>query len=714
MRLHQPFIRLPLAVDAAALAAEVEAIPHDAWRPHPEGAPGNTAVPLVALRGDPDDDGVVGPMRPTPWLAQLPYTTRVLGSLGSVIGRTRLMRIEEETELTSHVDTNYYWWEHLRVHAPVLTTPDVRFHCGPEMVHMDAGEVWVFDTWRPHRVENPANTPRIHLVIDTVGGPGLWEMIELPERAPLFIDPADPKPALLATEGVNHSVVMTPWEVDRTLDELLDELTDSDATAAARVDTAMRPFRHGWRTAWALHGAAPSGWETYKLLREQAVKAIDDAAQGARLPNGILIRRAVHQLVLDPALNTSLADKEPRRDVASAPSNVRRAGTRPAVSIERPIIIVSPPRSGSSLLFETMARSPQLYTIGGESHGIIEGIRGLHPRARDWDSNRLPSAAATPEVAAKLRAEFASRLRDADGAPPSAPSVRLLEKTPKNALRVPFLAEAFRDATFVYLYRDPRETVSSMLDAWRSGKFVTYPDLPGWDGPKWSLLLTPGWRELKGKSLAEIVTTQWATTTTALLDDLDRVGVGRWCVASYDRLLADPAAEIAQIAEFCELEWDVDLSDPLPLSRHTLDSPHPDKWKRNADELEPEWERVREAATRAHEVFASPPRIRPHRPQTASAAAPARPQVVAEGEGDPLRSVHTHSFPALLDSIRSSLLVSTYQSGHLVSLRVVDGALNTHFRRFPSPMGIARDQTRLAVGTKHQILMFQNQPALTA
>jgi hypothetical protein len=291
----------------------------------------------------------------------------------------------------------------------------------------------------------------------------------------------------------------------------------------------------------------------------------------------------------------------------------------------------------------------------------------------------------------------------------------MLEKTPKNGLRVPFLAEAFPDAVFVYLYRDPRETVSSMLDAWRSGKFVTYPELPGWSGPPWSMVLTPGWRDLVDHPLPEIVTTQWASATTMLLDDLEALDPDRWTVAAYDRLIADPSAEIGRIAEFCDFEWNIEITEPLPPSRHTLDSPDPEKWKRNAPELEPEWERVREVAIRAHDVFAQPPRIKPHRARpSASAPSAATTPASVEGEPEPLRSVHTQGFPELLKALNASILVSTYQSGHLVAFRVIDDALNTHFRRFPSPMGIARDGVRMALGTKNQVVVFQNQPAVAA
>ena len=55
----------------------------------------------------------------------------------------------------------------------------------------------------------------------------------------------------------------------------------------------------------------------------------------------------------------------------------------------------------------------------------------------------------------------------------------------------------------------------------------------------------------------------------------------------------------------------------------------------------------------------------------------------------PLRSVHTNTFPALLEELNISLLVTTYQAGKLVALRADNGVLNTHFRSFSKPMGLA-------------------------
>ena len=55
------------------------------------------------------------------------------------------------------------------MHIPVVTWPEVRFHCGDESVHMAAGEAWLFDNWRRHSVVNPTDNDRVHLVADTFG-----------------------------------------------------------------------------------------------------------------------------------------------------------------------------------------------------------------------------------------------------------------------------------------------------------------------------------------------------------------------------------------------------------------------------------------------------------------------------------------------------------------------------------------------------------------
>lgn len=254
------------------------------------------------------------------------------------------------------------------------------------------------------------------------------------------------------------------------------------------------------------------------------------------------------------------------------------------VDFDRPVIILSAPRSGSTLLFEALARAPGVYTIGKESHPLIEGWAGLSPRRSGYGSNRLLASDAGGGVAEALRFHFASRLRDRHGHPPPPGPVRFLEKTPKNILRVPFMRELFPDAHFVVLLRDPRAVLSSMMEAWRSGHFVTYRDLPGWRSLPWSLLLVDGWQQVNGKPLEEIVAWQWARGMSVLLDDLEGLPRSAWTALRYEDLLADPQARIERLCADTGLEWDQDVRE-LPPSRMTVSAPKADKWKRDADAI---------------------------------------------------------------------------------------------------------------------------------
>jgi uncharacterized protein (TIGR03032 family) len=85
-------------------------------------------------------------------------------------------------------------------------------------------------------------------------------------------------------------------------------------------------------------------------------------------------------------------------------------------------------------------------------------------------------------------------------------------------------------------------------------------------------------------------------------------------------------------------------------------------------------------------------------------------------EPNPVRASHSTSFPALLRELNASVLVTTYQAGKLVMLRGEGDRhnLDTHFRCFQAPMGLALDGGRLAVGTQMQVWEFEDVPAVCA
>lgn len=595
MKLPIPFVQLPLTFDADRLAAEVESIDAGCWRPHTQNYPGNDALPLVSLGGDPLNESVDGRMAPTPHLQRMPYMRQVLASLGTVIGRCRLMRLSGHAEVNPHVDIHYYWRERVRVHVPIVTQPTVRFYCGDDETHMGVGECWIFDNWRLHRVVNDAVRSRVHLVADTVGTQTFWDMVHAGRphnRADpnwrtrrVDFDPAIDPP--LVYEAVNLPKVMSPWEMNAHLSALFADTEPSPKVQ--RLAQAMSRFTTGWRSLWAAYGDDDAGLPVYREVLERVRAEVAQLGAGIDMRNGAGLSTAIEAGVLKPAIANVQSSADPEtRDAGRTASAARPAAPARDPQFDRPVFIVCPPRSGSSLLFETLARARHVFTVGGESHRIIEDIEALGPEAHGFESNRLDAADATAMNVEALRTRLLEALRDRDGRAATAKDLplRMLEKTPKNALRVPFFAKAFPEARFVFLQRDVREVLSSMIEAWESGRFRTYPQLPGWSGLPWSLLLVPGWRELIGKPLHEIVARQWAATTQALLDDLEALPADRRVITRYDALLADPAGEVRRLCAILGFDWDGEITGDLPLSRHTITQPAKDKWRRHEREIE--------------------------------------------------------------------------------------------------------------------------------
>lgn len=73
---------------------------------------------------------------------------------------------------------------------------------------------------------------------------------------------------------------------------------------------------------------------------------------------------------------------------------------------DRPVVILAAPRSGSTLLFETLSRSKDFWTIGGESHRVFESIRQFSPMTGLCDSNALSADDATPSIVEYIRGFF--------------------------------------------------------------------------------------------------------------------------------------------------------------------------------------------------------------------------------------------------------------------------------------------------------------------
>src|SRR5436190_1704996 len=156
-----------------------------------------------------------------------------------------------------------------------------------ETVHMAAGECWVFDSFALHEVQNKGSERRIHLVLDTVGGEKLWDLVE---DASARTTPAAVRDGTagnagrnpLTYEQINRPKVMSPWEMRRHVDYVLDH-APADAQNG-QVARRLDRFLSAWHAAWARFGTSDEGLPTYRGL-------IDDM-------RGYLKSANAHQIIL--------------------------------------------------------------------------------------------------------------------------------------------------------------------------------------------------------------------------------------------------------------------------------------------------------------------------------------------------------------------------------------------------------------------------------
>jgi hypothetical protein len=318
MRLPTEFVRLPYRFDHERLKQEVLAFDTAEWLPHVQGYAGNTAIPLISLRGEMNDD-FNGPMKVTEKLQRSPYIQQVLASFGEVFGRSRLMGLAANCSVPEHRDVNYHWYSRVRIHVPIITDPRVLFYCGNRHVHMAAGETWIFDSWKKHHVDNMSDFNRVHLVIDTAGSARFWQTVSASEwrcahaqQKPAsiedrFIPFEERKVISILTEQFNAPLVMPPGEVDALIADIIVDMRASPGSGGliqSGFEKTMLDFRAEWRRTWSLFGQSQSGWPHYeKLIRDLRIPQV-------HLPlasNGGSATHTFRARVLTAALNITLA-----------------------------------------------------------------------------------------------------------------------------------------------------------------------------------------------------------------------------------------------------------------------------------------------------------------------------------------------------------------------------------------------------------------------
>ncbi len=251
--------------------------------------------------------------------------------------------------------------------------------------------------------------------------------------------------------------------------------------------------------------------------------------------------------------------------------------------LSEPVFIIGAPRSGTSLLYSILRSSSRLAHWPGEAHQVWEA--DFHPALTGWRSNALEREDARGPEGERIKRELllvAGTRR------------HLIDKTPRNALRVSFIDELFPDARFVFLTRDGRENVNSLINAWRTGVYRTYRlpqehSIPGVQPEWWKFTLYPGWEEDVDGPLEVVCAKQWHLSYDSALAAAPEGE--RWITIRYEDLVADPADEVGRIASALDLPFeDVMRAKAESVATTPINAvtpPEKGKWRReNPKEIE--------------------------------------------------------------------------------------------------------------------------------
>jgi uncharacterized protein (TIGR03032 family) len=282
---------------------------------------------------------------------------------------------------------------------------------------------------------------------------------------------------------------------------------------------------------------------------------------------------------------------------------------------------------------------------------------------------------------------------------------------PQDSFEIQEIVAEDENARFLFISRSFMDVLASSLVAWRSGKFVTNPDLEGWWGEKWSLQLIPNWKTLIGAPLAEVVTSQYVSTMESVMKSLANLPEDRWTGIHFESFIENPQMVLNTALGKLGFPEEIETSKDAQLSDAVLTKPKVNKWHRNYQELMSAvklFENQFREINRFRSRFGALPVV-----ELPNKNAPIERENKLPSAGTPFASSFTKSLVQLLAGVNSSLLVSTYKSGRLITVRVDGDAINTDWQSLKKPMGIAAAGSRLAVGVRDSIVTFSNQPALS-
>ena len=260
--------------------------------------------------------------------------------------------------------------------------------------------------------------------------------------------------------------------------------------------------------------------------------------------------------------------------------------TRPAMP--DPVFLVGCSRSGTTVTYETLGAAPQFLSFGWEIPQFWDGLYG--PLNNGWHSEAAWAEHARPEHRDAALRYFYQRLGTG----------WVLDKTCINVMRIPYLHALFPRAKFVFIQRDGRDNISSMMDGWRHGRtdgdfhlsqfFGPGPEPVSIDGgafTDWAFFLAPGWRQYNHASLEEVCAFQWISANRIALDAKQAIPPDQWIHLRYEDLFERPVQMLREAFERLDIPFTDDLRarcENLQPTSIVRGKPKKQKWREHNPE----------------------------------------------------------------------------------------------------------------------------------